>query len=229
MEGRKFGLIFAGTIAGILLAVWLFSREEDEPLTIQTLFDPFVRGARLNHSTLNSRGFIDQAPYELVGEASEIYGEDLPEDLYALARSGRSEGRNGMEARMHVFLNQAQAEGRSLFDLATREPGNPGDGYYGEQRGRRWSTSRDPYAGDVDLAKKVLADRAAGRDPTGGAGRYFDKSAFGAQKGTEGVTWEQRLSEWEAKGYVAYYYADASRDFVLFRQGSAPQGFEQLA
>jgi hypothetical protein len=225
MEARR-AWTWIGVLALVVVLAWLVAVGPDEPITLQTAKDPIVRGSRLNHSTLNPAGYVDQAPYELLGEASDVYGEDLPEDLYALARSGRSEGVDGMEARMHVMLNQAAESGMTLFQRATTAGAR--DGYYGRQSGRRWSTAEDPYAGDVDLAKRVLADRAAGLDPTGGAGRYFDKGAFGKQRGTT-ANWQDKLVEWQGEGYVAYYYPNASDNLVLFRRGSAPEGFETLA
>jgi hypothetical protein len=76
----------------------------------------------------------------------------------------------------------------------------------------------------VALAQKVIAERAQGVDPTGGAGRFFDKSGFGKQKGTT-PSWQPKLVEWMEEGYTPYYYPAASKNFVLFRRGGAPQGF----
>ncbi len=228
MEGSKIGIgwALAGGALAVLLAYLLLRQEEDGVITLGTVVDPFVRGARLNHSTLNADGIVyDPSPSELLGEASEILGFDLDEDTYALARSARSEGVDGMAARMHVMLTQSAEAGLSVFQLTTRESQHPSqDGYYGEQLGRRWASSRDPYAGDVALAQKVIAERAQGVDPTGGAGRFFDKSGFGKQSGTI-PAWQSKLADWSAEGYRAYYYPAASKNFVLFRRGGAPEGF----
>lgn len=228
MEGRKSGIAWtlAGVSVAVLLGYLLFRQEEDGVITLGTVVDPLVRGARLNHSTLNDDGIVyDPAPSELLGEASEILGIDLDEDTYALARSGRSEGVDGMEARMHVMLTQSAEAGLSVFQLTVRESQHPDqDGYYGEQLGRRWASSRDPYAGDVALAQRVIAERAQGIDPTGGAGRFFDKSGFGKQSGTI-PAWQSKLADWAREGFTGYYYPRASKNFVLFRRGGAPQGF----
>jgi len=216
----------AGAVAGgllvALLLVWLVVVvASGDPVTPRTMVDPLVRGARLNHTTIK-QGVIEDPPYSLIGEATEILGFDVDEDTYALARSGRSEGVDGMEARMHIFLNQAAAAGLSVFQLTVR--GGAKDGYFAHQAGRRWASDRDPYAGDVGLAQKVQADRAAGLDPTGGASNYYDVDAFGHQAGTGSE--EAKRQEWLAKGLVPYYFPGASDNLVLWRPGTVPDGFD---
>lgn len=217
--------IALGSLAALGFA-YVFIKYDEGDVTLETTLD-FLgvgKGRRLNNTSVNDQGFIDQAPDTLIGEAESILGVPIDRDVYALARSGRSEGKNGMEARMHVMVNQAREAGMSVFELTVHQPGSVKDGRFGTQRGRRWASSRDPYEGDIGLATKVLIDNSAGADTTGGAGRFVDKSAFGKQEGTR--TYAEVLAAWQGEGYTAYYYPEASNDFVLFRKGGAPDGFE---
>ena len=121
-----------------------------------------------------------------------------------------------MEARMHVMMTQAEQAGLSVWALTLRQTGSPKNGFFGTQKGRRWASSRDPYEGDVKVADKVYNDHNNGIDPTGGASRFVDKSAFGKQEGTR--TYDEVESEWLAEGYEPFSYPGASDDFVLFRK-----------
>jgi len=216
-----------GMIAAVAFA-YLFIKYDEGDVTLETTLDflGIGKGRRLNNTTVNERGYIDTAPNVLISEAEQILGVDIDRDVYALARSGRSEGKNGMEARMHVMVNQAREAGMSVFELTVHQPGSPKDGYFGSQVGRRWASSRDPYEGDIGLATKVIIDNSAGKDTTGGASRFVDKSAFGKQEGTR--TYAEVKAKWGAEGYEAYRYPDASSDFVLFRRGGVPDGFEPV-
>lgn len=209
--------VFLGAVAALTFA-YLFIKYDEGDVTLETTLDflGFSKGARLNHTSLNVDGYIPDDPAELIAEASSIIGADVSPDIYALARSGRSEGKNGMEARMHVFMTQADQAGMSVLALTVRQPGSVKDGYFGTQRGRRWASSQDPYEGDVALANKVYSDHRNGVDPTGGASRFVDKSAFGKQEGTR--TYAEVEASWAQEGYQPFPYADASSDFVLFRK-----------
>ena len=206
---------------GALVAVafaYLFIKYDEGDVTLETAMD-FLgvgRGRKLNSTSVNAQGYVPDDPYALLDEARTVMAYDIEQDVYALARSGRSEGKNGMEARMHVFMSQAAQAGMSVWALTVRQPGSAKDGFFGTQKGRRWASSRDPYEGDVKLAEKVYSDHNNGIDPTGGASRFVDKSAFGKQEGTR--TYAEVLAKWEQEGYQAYPYVDASSDFVLFRK-----------
>jgi len=209
--------IALGTFAALTF-VYLFIKYDEGDVTLETAMD-FLgvgKGQRLNHTDVNDDGYVPDDPYALLNEARAIMGYDIEQDVYALARSGRSEGKNGMEARMHVFMTQAAQAGLSVWALTVRQSGSVKDGYFGTQRGRRWASSRDPYEGDVKLAEKVYTEHNNGIDPTGGAGRFVDKSAFGKQEGTR--TYAEVEASWAAEGYQPFSYPDASSDFVLFRK-----------
>lgn len=209
--------IALGGLAALAFA-YLFIKYDEGDVTLETTLD-FLgvgKGRRLNSTEVNEQGFVTDDPYALLNEARAVMGYEIEQDVYALARSGRSEGKNGMEARMHVFMTQAEQAGLSVFALTVKQTGSPKDGYFGTQRGRRWASSRDPYEGDVRLAEKVYTEHNNGIDPTGGASRFVDKSAFGKQEGTR--TYADVLHDWRNEGYQDYEYADASSDFVLFRK-----------
>lgn len=209
--------IALGLFAALTFA-YLFIKYDEGDVTLETAMD-FLgvgKGKRLNTTEVNDLGYVPEDPYALLNEARAIMGYDIEQDVYALARSGRSEGRNGMEARMHVFMAQAEQGGTSVWDLTIRQTGSPKNGFFGTQKGRRWASSRDPYEGDVKLAEKVYSEHNNGIDPTNGASRFVDKSAFGKQEGTR--TYAEVLDKWRNEGYQDYEYADASSDFVLFRK-----------
>jgi hypothetical protein len=209
--------IALGLFAALVFA-YVFIKHEEGDVTLETAMDflGIGKGKRLNTTEVNDLGYVPEDPYALLNEARAVMGYDIEQDVYALARSGRSEGRNGMEARMHVFMAQAEQAGTSVWDLTLRQTGSPKNGFFGTQKGRRWASSRDPYEGDVMLAEKVYTDHNNGIDPTGGASRFVDKSAFGKQEGTR--TYAEVEAKWRAEGYEPYEYADASSDFVLFRR-----------
>jgi len=225
-----------GMVAAVGFA-YLFIKYDEGDVTLETTLD-FLgvgRGRKLNNSSMsyvNAEGktvkldYVPTSPNVLISEAEQVLGVDIDRDVYALARSGRSEGVNGMEARMHVMVNQAREAGLSVFELTVRRSGYEGDGFFGIQKHRRWASSRDPYEGDIGLATKVIIDNSAGKDTTGGASRFVDKSAFGKQEGTR--TYAEVKAKWGAEGYEAYRYPDASSDFVLFRRGGVPDGFEPV-
>lgn len=222
--------IFLGA-AGAVVIAYLMIKSDEGDVTFETIADwiGLNKGRKLNNtggrkSGLNAQGYIPEDPYALLNEARAIMGYDIEQDVYALARSGRSEGRNGMEARMHVMMTQAEESGMTVWARTVSEPGNPSNGYFGEQRGRRWASTEDPYEGDIKLAEEVYVQHNNGIDPTGGAGRFADKSSFGKQAGTR--TYATVLAEWADEGYYAYYFPDASHDFVLFRRHGVPDGFE---
>jgi hypothetical protein len=210
-----------GAVAALGFA-YLFIKYDEGDVTLETTLDALGvgKGKRLNNTGgrrgLNADGYIATAPNVLLTEASEVMGYDINPEVYAMARSGRSEGVNGMEARMHVFMTQAEQAGTSVWALTLKRAGYEGDGFFGIQKHRRWASSRDPYERDVLLAEKVYSEHNQGIDPTGGASRFVDKSAFGKQPGTR--TYDDVLASWTAEGYEPFSYPDASNDFVLFRK-----------
>lgn len=220
-------VVGAGLIG--VLAFWQGRR------VVQTVVDFTTKGKRLNVTTVDPAGVVSEkeadgtfrrlSPVELAEVASAVAGYEIPLDIYSLARMRRSEGTNGAELRMHVALNDlADIQRRapslgisSITDLITFSKYAGERDFYGDQAGRRYASTRDPYEGDVRLAWKVWQDRQAGIDKAGGAVKFVDKSAFGVQKGTR--SYEDVLAEWTADGLVPFTSPEATSDFVLFRRG----------
>ena len=184
----------------------------------------FQRGNQLSYGTLVN-GVIQEVPSVLQDEATAVLGIDQADlDTYSLARMGRSEGVDGMEYRMHVALNdlaslQAQY-GTGVYSSVTalmiHSKNASADGHYSEQAlGKRYATTQDPYEGDYELAAKVIADNAAGIDPTGGATKFVDKSSFKFQVGNTN-SYEEIVSQWAASGLSPVNLPGASDNFVVF-------------
>ena len=172
----------------------------DETQTIKgTVSDVFTRGSKVTSSTMGSNGVIIEDPLSLVGVASVMVpGTDA--DRYSLARMIRSEGADQGEIRGHVALND-------LADLGWAK------GRYGQQHSidgdgngqtRRYSTSKDPYEGDLAMAAKVINDHQYGIDPTGGAVKF-----------TDGIP---VIQAWLDDGLVAYTLPQYGDDLLLYRK-----------
>lgn len=216
-------------IWGGLLGVgglYVYSRYNNQSLTF-TVSDPIMRGQKLS-STVLSHGIIPDDPEILRQQASIALGRDISNDVLALARMIRSEGASQGELRGHVALNDLNDLGwTSLFYLLTYATDNR-KGHYGEQYApadniypstsvRRYSTSRDPYAGDVYLAEKILNDRAIGIDKANGATKFVDKNSFGVQEGTG--SYADLEQKWEADGLQPFSLPEYGTDIVLFKKG----------
>ena len=170
------------------------------------------RGKKLTSSTLGPNGIIVEDPAALAKAAG------LSMDANAVARMLRSEGGGGSAtekaARAWVARNDAKAF-KSVFDCLTfrRDFGRGRFGEQGAGRGR-YATSKDPYEDDAHIAVEVLAGRIP--DPTRGATKFVDKSAFGKQPGTR--TYEAVAAEWGREGYVPASVPGVDPDFVVFRK-----------
>lgn len=205
-------------LGGALVALTLWKGK----LAALAIRDVIDRGERLTYTTPDANGVILVDPGELAAVAGAVVGRDVERDAYALARMGRSEGTDGREYRMHVALNDLadlQAHGKggtfpTLESLFTYSTSSAERGLFGDQRGRRYATTRDPHVGDLLLAEKVLADRAAGLDYAQGAIKFVDKSSFGKQAGTR--TYDQVLAEWTGDGLFPFNLPGATSNFVLF-------------
>lgn len=204
--------IAMGALAlGGLLLLWKFGTR-----AAGYVVNVFERGARLNHTTAVD-GIVPDEPDNLIAEAAAVMGEEIGDDTYALARMGRSEGVDGMEFRMHVALNDLEAlqvrHGRGVYSsvlammLHSKDP--EADGRFSAQsRGKRYATTRDPYAGDVQLARKVRTDRENGIDPTFGAVKFVDKSGLD--------DYPALVASWAKEGLEPLTLDGASDNFVVF-------------
>lgn len=211
-------LIFAGAAVGGA-ALWKYGGNPVAPAVVAAgyVVNVFARGSVLSSSTIVN-GVVQPDPETLRQQASSVLGFDADADTVALARMGRSEGVDGMEYRMHVALNDlATLPYGSILELMTHSKIAAADGYFSQQReGKRYSTSRDPYQGDYQLAAQVRQDHANGIDPSGGAVKFVDKSAFATQPGAT-ETYDDIVAEWGAQGLTPVEnLPGCSSDFVIF-------------
>ncbi len=164
-----------GLTIGIIAAVFLIAYVDDpEGNVLEKVIYWTTRGKRLTRTTLNENGDVDTAPDELVSQASAVAGRSVSHDEYALARMLASEESGASPetktAISWVAVNEARSRGRSVFHLLVTDKG-PGDGLFGEQRGRYASTRTDPYESDLQIATYVLDGVTP--DPTGGAIHFY--------------------------------------------------------
>jgi hypothetical protein len=208
-------------IGGGLVAVLAFWKGR---AAVQQVIDFTTKGKHLTVTRPDASGVIPDDPDVLAAGASLVAGYDMPTDVYSLARMARSEGVDGKELRMHVAFNDLAelkkshpATFQTITDLMTYSTlGEPAQGHYGDQIGRRYATTRDPYENDARLALQVFRDRQAGIDKAAGAIKFVDKSAFGKQPGTR--TYADVLAEWTGDGLVPFNLPSATSGFVLFRR-----------
>ena len=177
-----------------------------------------TRGKRLTNAPADANGDVRRSPEELAAEASVTLGRPVDVETYALARMLASEGSSDSaqirRMRAWVAYNDARALGGwsfvKLFTYSTRTEKR---GLFGSQTTRRYSSARDPYAGDYDDALALRSEFRTGADPTGGATKYVDKSAFGTAHTSN--TFAGIVERWGKDGYVPQ---DVDGDFVLFRR-----------
>lgn len=206
---------------------------EDGPEgVVRKMVDINKRGSKVTKSTYVSRlGVVTTPAEELRGAASAFLGRPISQNVYAAARMIRSEGVTQGEVRLHVALNDLRTfkYAKNLYELLTysTDPKRrglygaqwsgsvPADGYL-KQNARRYSTIGDPYEFDIQLAEKVLAERAAGIDRAFGAVKFIDKSSMGGvQPGT--VSFAAKNAEWIAGGYTAFSLPQYGNDLVLYK------------
>lgn len=227
-------LLYAGAAALLGLAVWKGPQIADGVAQVAAgvvvgagyVTNMFTRGNKLYDSTVDAAGVVTDDPDVLRMQAEAVLGYAADLDTLALATMGRSEGVDGMEARMHIALNHLDELQRqygtgvysSISALMLHSKNPAADGHFSEQYLGKWaSTSKAAYEGDYHLAEKVRADRANGIDITDGALRFVDKDAFSSQRGAT-KTYAQVVAKWGADGYVPGSVADATDNFVVFRR-----------
>lgn len=194
--------------------------------------DTVFKGPRVSNGLyIKSLGIVTTTPEVLRMQASQVMGESLTSDVYALARMIRSEGAKQGEVRAHVALNDLKTLSflnGSLFGLLTYSTDKTRRGVYGAQwspkvlpqyptqNARRYATSQDPFKSDIEMAKKVLYDRSRGEDKALGATKFIDKKSMGGvQPGTK--SFEFVNNEWVKGGYIPFQIAEYGSDLVLYR------------
>lgn len=225
-------VVLAALGAGVYV-YWRYQRGGTDLLTegILATTDVLVRGKRLNNTTLVN-GVVRDNPTALAEEAMGAFGSDYadgltgwtPLEIYSLARMSRSEagpndGRLNRRVRMHIAINDyfGVPWASSLDELFTYSTRAGEKGFFGSQAGRRYSTAKDPYEGDVKLAREVLLERREGIDPSGGATKFVDKSGLASQPGVT-KTFDEIAASWAKEGLKPYTVDGLSSDFVVFRK-----------
>lgn len=167
----------AGAAAFALGAFWLLNRDQPGSLLQQlaaTAKRWVTRGTRLTRTSLDENGDVDADPMDLVANAASVAGVTVTLNEYALARMLGSEEANAdpntKVAIAWVALNEAERRGVSIANLLLRDNG-PGNGRFGEQRGRYASTARDPYEVDLQIAQSIISGQVG--DITGGAIHFY--------------------------------------------------------
>jgi hypothetical protein len=191
--------------------------------------DVVTRGKKLTSGHMGPGGVIKESPESLRKMASVAYGSEISADVYALARMLRSEGNAQGALRVHVLLNDLKGfpYAHTPFEMATYSTDPARRGKFGEQytapgegftvaNKRRYATSKDPYAGDVDLALSALNEYRQGIDRAQGASKFIDKSSMGKQAGTRSFAAVNQ--EWKNSGYDPFSLPEYGNDLVLYRK-----------
>lgn len=218
-------LLSAAALGGGVL--WLGGAKELAAVTT----DVFTRGNHVTFGTLDpTLGIVLESPTVLRVAASQRMGVDLDDNTYALARMIRSEGAAQGLLRAHVALNDLQSfpYASDLFGLLTFSNDAQRRGVYGSQwspavppnypkaNARRYSTSKDPYEGDVNMAISAIGERNAGIDRANGAVKFIDKSSMGVQLGSK--SFEAIDAAWQGEGLQPFTLADYGTDLVLYKR-----------
>ncbi len=196
-----------------------------------TVKDIATRGNKLTNGTyISSLGIVTQEPATLLQEAIANLGGPISLDEYSLARMIRSEGIGQGLLRAHVALNDLASLSwpKDLTDLVTYSTDASRRHLYGSQwsaavppsyphaNARRYSTSKDPYEGDVAIASQAIAERSEGIDRAAGAVKFLDKSSMGIQVGSS--SFENTDAAWQADGLTPFTLPEWGDDLVLYKK-----------
>jgi len=218
-------LLTGAAAAGVGFVLWKWGTAAPV-IAARWVMNTFNRGNKLSDSTLVD-GVVQEIPEVLADMAAGVLGFYPDRDTLALARMGRSEGVDGMEYRMHVLINDwRDLNGRypstypTIESVLTHSKNSRADGHFSTQAlGKRFSSSKDPFEGDYALAQKVMADNAAGIDPTNGATKFVDKSGPFYVDG-EKTDYAGIVAAWGADGYQPVDNLPGATDnFVIFVKG----------
>lgn len=193
--------------------------------------DVFTRGNRVSFGTLDKTlGIVLEAPEALRVAAGQRIGLDIDRDTYALARMIRSEGAAEGLLRAHVAMNDLATfpYASDLFGLLTFSNDPKRRGLYGVQYSpavppnypranvRRYSTSGNPYEGDVHMALAALQERNTGIDRANGAVKFIDRSSMGVQLGSR--SFEEVDASWQSEGLQPFTLTEYGSDLVLYKR-----------
>lgn len=219
-------LLWGGGLALVALALW--KGKELATVVSDAVVDVVKRGKRLTFAGLGFDGVVPISPEALRGAASVQLGREVSQAASDMARMIRSEGSAAGRIRAHVALNDAAELGWGLHGLLTYSTNSNAKGFYGEQSTpasrapggiksvRRYSTAKDAYEGDVQVAEQVMAEHALGVDPTLGAVKFVDKASLSVQEGAR--TYESIVASWGSEGLRPFNVYGYSDDLVVFRR-----------
>jgi len=179
------------------------------------------RGKKLTETKLDADGKIPVPPTELARAVSASLGRPVTATALALARMLRSEeGSASVTVKRllaWVALNDAAELRWTLLKTLTYSTVATRNGLFGKQISRRYSTAQDPYENDLAIAENVIADHAAGSpDPTGGAVKFVNKSAFSSQPGAS--SYAAVAAKWAKDGLQPTVLPGAPANLVFFRR-----------
>lgn len=224
--------------------LYVFSQKRRNETVGETVADVFARGSQVTNSSLGINGVIIEEPEDLAeaaGVPADVYAlarmvrsegaaqgvarahvalNDLRDlgwsslvYLICYSTADWAEGKFGKQ-----FSAQYRGkDGEPTWVRSFAETGADGRPIVIKKQTRRYSSARDPYQGDIALALKVMADHAAGVDPTGGAVKFLDKSAMGKQEGSG--SFASVDEKWRSGGLVGYNVPQYGSDLVFYRRG----------
>lgn len=182
------------------------------------------KGRRLTRTSLDADLKVPVDPETLAAAAAAVIGRPVTLAAYSMARMLRSEeGSGSTQVKRylgHVATNDAHELAWTLPRLFTYSTKAERKGFFGKQISRRYSTAQDPYEIDLAVAELVINERdSGGADPTAGATKFVNKTAFAFQAGAS--SYEAVRARWMADGYEPFVMAGAP-DLVFFRRKRRP-------
>lgn len=182
-----------------------------------------VSGKRLTKTSLDADKNIPVDVHTLAQQAAAVVGDDVSDEEYALARMVGSEEESADDATKTaiawVCVNDAAAAfGGDIIACLTYSTHAGSKGYFGDQNGRRYSTARDPYDGDLAIARDVLSGSVP--DPTSGAVNFFRPKVQDIlyAKGKVRRTADQVDADWTSGGKELVDVPGADPDISFYRK-----------
>ena len=220
MRARWAVLVFVLVVVLVLFHWGYLGNFSGKVPIASALLDVIDRGKRLTHTSLDDDGNVPDDPQALADEAAAAAGVSVSADEYAAARMVRSEQPHDADEikalLIHTAINDAKAHGWTLLKALTVSSVASRSGKFGHQKSRRYSTANDPYGADLEVAKKAIADHAAGVDPTGGAQKFVNKWAFRKPE-----SYDVTAASWGKEGFTPVTIPPAPNHLVFFRKGAA--------
>ncbi len=219
--------LYIAGVVGLAGLGWYINRQDPDGGVV----DVFERGSQVSFGTFDPElGIVLEDPEVLRQGISDRMGFYVPMDQASAARMLRSEGAKQGELRVHVALNDLATfpYASTLHELLVYSNDKSRRGLYGAQwspavppqytvaNARRYSTSKNPYSGDVLTAGKAISDHQNGIDPSQGATKFVDVSSLSSQPGARGI--DDITALWAQEGLKPFTLPQYGEDLVLFRK-----------